>query len=70
MKRCQANIDAEQMYTGQVYEERGRTFLALRGHAADGPALGKPGAIGSLGDATELKNMINNNNWNPLESMT
>ena len=70
MKGYQADIDARQTHTGQVYEERGRTFLALRGQAAYEPASGKPGAIGSLGDATELKNMIKNNNWNHLESMT
>ena len=70
MKRYQADIDVGQTYTGQVYEERGRTFLALRGQAAYEPAPGKPGAIGSLGDAAELKNTINNNNWNDLGSMT
>jgi hypothetical protein len=34
MKGYQADIDAEQQYTGQIYEERGRGFLALRGQAA------------------------------------
>jgi len=58
MKGYQADIDAEQMYTGQVYEERECTFLALRGQAAYEPASGKPGANGTLGDAAELKNTI------------
>ena len=30
MKGYQADIDAAQQYTGQIYEERGRGFLALR----------------------------------------
>ncbi len=34
MKGYQADIDAEQKYTGQIYEERGRGFLAMRGQAA------------------------------------
>src|SRR5690606_13357487 len=31
LKGYQADIDAENRYTGQIYEERGRGFLALRG---------------------------------------
>ena len=31
LKGYQADIDGKQMYTGQLYEERGRGFLALRG---------------------------------------
>src|SRR5438094_4994627 len=39
MKGYQADIDAQQQYTGQIYEERARGFLALRGqfnYIADG----------------------------------
>jgi hypothetical protein len=32
MQGYQADIDADERYTGQVYEERGRTFLANRGN--------------------------------------
>jgi hypothetical protein len=32
MKGYQADMDGEQRYTGQIYEERGRGFLAMRGH--------------------------------------
>ena len=31
MKGYQADMDGQQQYTGQIYEERGRGFLALRG---------------------------------------
>ena len=31
MKGYQADMDAQQQYTGQIYEERGRGFLAMRG---------------------------------------
>jgi hypothetical protein len=33
MQGYQADIDAQQQYTGQVYEERARGFLALRGNS-------------------------------------
>jgi len=64
MKGYQADIDAEERYTGQIYEERGRGFLALRGqftYVADGK---KTGVVGSLGDSSELKSLINNGGWN------
>ena len=31
MKGYQADMDGMQQYTGQIYEERGRGFLAMRG---------------------------------------
>jgi hypothetical protein len=66
MKGYQADIDGRQVYTGQVYEERGRGFVALRGqivYVGDGQ---KPGSIGSLGNEAELKNMIKTDDWNDL----
>ena len=33
MKGYQADIDYQNQYTGQIYEERGRGFLAMRGQA-------------------------------------
>jgi hypothetical protein len=67
MQGYQADIDAAQAYTGQIYEERGRTFLALRGQASYVPVSGKPGAFGSVGDPAELKALIKNNDWNDLD---
>src|SRR5215472_11026566 len=64
MKGYQADIDGEQQYTGQIYEERGRGFLALRGqftYIAEGK---KPGVVGTLGDAAKLKELIKNGDWN------
>ena len=63
MKGYQADIDAANTYTGQIYEERGRTFLALRGqftHIAPGE---KPKVVGSLGD--DLKSFIQPD-WNQV----
>lgn len=67
MKGYQADMDGEQKYTGQIYEERGRGFVAMRGqitYIANGK---KPGVVGSLGDAGELKSVIKSEDWNDLD---
>jgi hypothetical protein len=67
MKGYQADMDGEQQYTGQIYEERGRGFLALRGqftYIAEGK---KPGMVGSLGDGEQLKALIHGDGWNTLD---
>jgi hypothetical protein len=66
MKGYQADIDAQQQYTGQVYEERGRGFLALRGQIAYVPDGKKVGSIGSTGDGDQLKSLIKNDDWNDM----
>jgi len=66
LKGYQADIDAQQQYTGQIYEERARGFLALRGqfnYVTDGK---KPGVVGSLGDGAELKSFIKVEDWNEI----
>ena len=67
MKGYQADIDGMQQYTGQVYEERGRGFVALRGQIAYIPDGGKVGSIGSTGDNNELKGLIKVDDWNDLD---
>jgi hypothetical protein len=42
LKGYQADIDFENRYTGQLYEERGRAFLAMRG-TDDAVANGEKG---------------------------
>jgi hypothetical protein len=66
MKGYQADIDGVQQWTGQLYEERGRGFLALRGQISYIPDGGKSGLIGSLGSSDELKKLINADGWNQL----
>src|SRR5687767_11666712 len=66
MKGYQADIDGRQQYTGQIYEERGRGFLALRGQIAYVSDGKKAGSVGSTGDADQLKNVIKNDDWNDL----
>ncbi|HLH04288.1 MAG TPA: DUF1080 domain-containing protein [Bryobacteraceae bacterium] len=66
MKGYQFDMDLKQQYTGQIYEERGRGFLALRGQIAEVPESGKSGSIGSLGEASDLRGIIRDNDWNEL----
>lgn len=65
LKGYQMDIDAQQRFTGQVYEERGRGFLALRGQMSY-IGEGKKGSIGSLGDGDELKKLIKTGDWNDV----
>jgi hypothetical protein len=67
MKGYQADIDGKQVYTGQIYEERGRAFLTLRGQIAYVGNGQKTGSIGTTGTDSELKGLIKENDWNDLE---
>jgi hypothetical protein len=64
MQGYQADIDAAQQYTGQIYEERGRGFLALRGQSVSVDTGAKPALLGTLGDDAELKAAIHSQGWN------
>ena len=67
MKGYQADIDFENRFTGQIYEERGRGFLAMRGQATYVPAGGRPRIVGTLQQTDdELKALIKINDWNQL----
>jgi hypothetical protein len=61
----QADIDGPGKYTGQNYEERGRTFLALRGQMTGIAEGAKPALIASLGDSDALKAFVKTGDeWN------
>jgi hypothetical protein len=79
MRGYQADIDGQNRYTGQNYEERGRTTLAYQGQQTivNGPenftslrdniknnAWAKTIVTGSLGSADSLKAQIRNEDWN------
>jgi hypothetical protein len=63
----QADIDFENRYTGQIYEERERGFLAMRGQYTYIPSSGGPKIVGALqkGD-DDLKGIIKANDWNQV----
>ena len=58
MRGYQADIDGAGKYTGQNYEERGRTFLAPRGTITYVITGQKPAIIASLGSADDLKAFV------------
>ena len=67
LKGYQADIDFDNRWTGQLYEERGRGFLALRGQATyigDGAKGAR--IIGSLESGDALKALIKVNDWNQV----
>lgn len=66
MKGYQADMDGQNLYTGMVYEERGRGFLAERGRfvrIAEGKVRK---LIGSPGDPEALKAFLKPGDWNQL----
>jgi hypothetical protein len=66
MKGYQADIDFANQYTGQIYEERGRGFLAMRGQTAYLADGARPRVIGTLQTGDELKAIIKVNDWNQV----
>ncbi|MFM2081631.1 MAG: hypothetical protein RL380_322 [Verrucomicrobiota bacterium] len=64
MQGYQADIDGANRYTGQNYEERGRTFLALPGQITRLAEGQPPQIIGALGATNELTALIQTNDWN------
>lgn len=66
LKGYQADIDFANQYTGQLYEERGRGFLALRGQSTYIPSGQKPRIIGTLESGDALKAFIKSDDWNQL----
>ena len=79
LKGYQADIDAANKYTGQNYEEKGRTILAFPGQSVKLPEV--TGAVGdyakgniwtaaeevaSLGNPDSLRLLIKENDWNEI----
>jgi len=67
LKGYQGDIDFNNQYTGQIYEERGRAFLAMRGQFAWVTPDGAPKVLGALeNSADELKALIKQTDWNQV----
>ena len=63
LKGYQSDIDGKGQWNGQNYEERGRTFLALRGQVCRIESGKKPMVIGSVGEKKALQEYITGD-WN------
>ena len=66
LKGYQADIDGENVYTGQNYEERGRGFLAMRGQNTTINNSKDAFIIKSIGNSDSLKSKIIVDDWNEI----
>ena len=66
LKGYQCDIDGAYQWTGQNYEERGRTFLAMRGQMTRLTNAGKPAIVGSLGEKDSLASFLHAEKWNQV----
>jgi hypothetical protein len=66
LKGYQADIDFANQWTGQLYEERGRGFLALPGQATFSTG-DKPRIFGAATPGDALKAAVNVGGWNTIE---
>jgi len=66
MKGYQADMDGRDTYTGMVYEERGRGFLAPRGQFARVAPGGVRKLIAVTGQPEELKAQLKTGDWNAM----
>jgi hypothetical protein len=66
LKGYQADFDFENRYTGQLYEERGRGFLAMRGQVAAIEEGKRPRVIANLKSNEDLRGAVNVNGWNTM----
>lgn len=64
LKGYQADMDFANQFTGLLYEERGRAFLAPRGQMVHVGPGNKKRVIANLRNADELKATIKTNDWN------
>ena len=60
----QADIEGKDRWTGQNYEERGRTFLAYRGQSVVLKPGEKPLEVRKIGDPAELQKAVSKQDWN------
>src|SRR5215471_17084269 len=65
MRGYQFDIDGQNRYTGQNYEEKGRLFLATRGQMTHVVGGRKPVILSDVGDTTELAAFISKD-WNAV----
>lgn len=66
MEGYQADIDGKNSYTGMLYEERGRGFVAPRGQFVRMAEGGTPKLIGSPGESEALRAFIKTGDWNQI----
>ncbi|MBA4167542.1 MAG: DUF1080 domain-containing protein, partial [Chitinophagaceae bacterium] len=66
LKGYQADIDGDNVYTGQNYEERGRGFLAKRGEKVTIEKGKDPVVTSMIDNGDSLKKYIRQDGWNQI----
>lgn len=66
LKGYQFDLDGPDRYTGNLYEERGRTFMAVRGQITHAIAGGARQIIGSTGTLADLQTFTKRDDWNDV----
>jgi hypothetical protein len=64
LRGYQADLDGAKKYTGQNYDEKGRTFLALRGDISRVDPDGVSRIVGTVGDKDQLASVVKDDDWN------
>jgi hypothetical protein len=65
MRGYQCDIDGQNRYTGNNYEEKGRLFLGVRGQVSRVTGLRKPAILSTFADANELAGVLTEG-WNAV----
>jgi hypothetical protein len=65
MRGYQCDIDGQNRYTGNNYEEKGRLFLSVRGQLTHLTGTRRPIILSRLGDNKDLASIINDG-WNAV----
>jgi len=65
MRGYQCDIDGQNKYTGNNYEEKGRLFLAVRGQVTRVTGTRPPTIISTLGENKQLAALVTND-WNSI----
>ncbi len=66
LKGYQCDIDGANRHTGNNYEERGRTFLAVRGQITRATPESKRAVIGTVGEKDALAAFVKKDDWNQV----
>jgi hypothetical protein len=66
MRGYQCDIDGQNRYTGNNYEEKGRLFLGVRGQMTRITGTAVPTVISTLGDNKELGSLVKSEDWNTV----
>ncbi|MDZ4799835.1 MAG: DUF1080 domain-containing protein [Bryobacteraceae bacterium] len=66
MRGYQCDIDGQNRYTGNNYEEKGRLFLGVRGQMSRITGTAVPSVLSTFGDTKELGTKIKVEDWNDV----